>query len=541
MTVNASSSSATKPTDLIAPLSPRLAAWHRGEDLDLLGGVRLLTTTELPTLEAPRVDRTAISADLVSANLEYGHPAATALGEKLAHPDTRVVFSGQQPGIFGGPLFSLLKMVGAVLWAEALEAAGTPAVALFWVATEDQDYEEVATADFWDAKEKTARSSTLPTDPEPLKPVGSRQLGPAIEELLAELRTAYPWSPFLESLEELAAHHQPEILFGEAFCRYAVQLLQDRAPLLVDAQLPGVKKAQAPWMRKITEQRGSIAERLAAREAQITGRGYDLQVYPQPEALPLMMVQDDERRRILWKDDHYSLRGRTETSPINELLQRIDDNPAAITPNVLARPVLQDAIFGTGLQILGPGELSYFAQAAPLYAALEVPPPFVVLRPQALLLDSRQRQILEKLGLPFDLLLANDQEVDQFLADQGEGPSIETALEAVETTMDELKEGALALDPNLERPWQKTRDQMTGALERFSDRLTKAAGQRDGVTRGRLDTLRAYVAPGGVLHERVLSTAYFRGRFGPSLVPQLLERLDRTPGRVQLLTLGEDS
>jgi hypothetical protein len=81
---------------------------------------------------------------------------------------------------------------------------------------------------------------------------------------------------------------------------------------------------------------------------------------------------------------------------------------------------------------------------------------------------------------------------------------------------------------------------MLGALGKFSERITRAAGQRDQITRGRLDGLRAYAAPGGVPHERVLCTGYFHGRFGAGLVPQLLATLSRQPARVQVLILGED-
>ncbi|MBZ0111177.1 MAG: bacillithiol biosynthesis cysteine-adding enzyme BshC [Thermoanaerobaculia bacterium] len=542
MIVNASSSSATRPTDLPARLAPHLAAWHSGNDLDLLGELRLLRDASIPTLPEPGFDRSTIAAALGVANRGYGHPDADRLAKKLADPTTRVVITGQQPGLFGGPLYSLLKMLGTVLWADALEAAGTPAVALFWVATEDHDYTEVSAATFWPPKsDNEPLRVSLPADPDGMEPVGNRPLGIQIEAIFEELREVYGWPSFQAGLEEIAQSYGAEAHFGEAFCRYAASLVGARAPLFVDAQLPAVKKAQAPYFRQLIERRGEVATALAGAEEAIVGRGYDLQVRPQPDAAPLMLVRDRERRRVVWSgEDGYVLRGGDEERPVAELLEELESDPAAFTPNVLSRPVLQDAIFGTGLQVLGPGEMSYFAQAAPLYPLLGVTAPSLVLRPQALLFDARQGRQLEGLALPPDLLLADDDAVDHALAAASGAPSIAPVETAIEGAMEVLRTSALALDPNLERPWEKTRDQMLGALGKFSERITRAAGHRDQVTRGRLDGLRAYAAPGGVPHERVLCTGYFHGRFGRGLVSQLLGTLSRQPGRVQVLTLGED-
>ncbi|HVS02526.1 MAG TPA: bacillithiol biosynthesis cysteine-adding enzyme BshC [Thermoanaerobaculia bacterium] len=517
-----------------------MRAWLAGSELELLAPLRWLPPGETPSGPWPVVDRRALVAGLERANVSYGHPGAAALGRRLADPATRVVVAGQQPGLLGGPLYTLLKLIAAARWAERLGAAGQPAVAVFWVATEDHDFGEVARAAVW-ANDGLHRLS-LGEDPLPLTPVGMRTLGPGVDEVLAELAALFPYQPYSGWVERLRQCYRPQHRFGEAFCRLAVELLGDRCPLLLDAMLPELKAAEAPWLRRLVEEREAVAAALAAADRRLEGRGHPLQVAPQPGAAPLFLLAGGERRRVLWEGGgRFSLRGGAEGArPLAELLAAAADNPAALSPNVLSRPVVQDAVLGTSLSILGPGELSYMAQAAALYDPLQVAPPWVTLRPQALVVERRHLAVLDELGLPPQVLFASADAVDRRLA-HGEGAAlVAEPRDRVEEALATLRSAALELDPNLERPWEKTRDHVRTALERFEERVTRAAAHRDEVRHRRLDTLREYCAPGGVPHERVLASAHFRGRYGEGMIERLWEALDLTPGTLQLIAPPED-
>ncbi|HEY4573069.1 MAG TPA: bacillithiol biosynthesis BshC, partial [Thermoanaerobaculia bacterium] len=119
-------------------LGPLPSAWLAGRDLDLLEPLRFLGPGGLPPVPPqPKTaaSRRELAEALAVANRGYGHPGADRLAARLADPAVRVVVSGQQPGLLGGPLFTLAKMVAVSRWAAALEEAGEPAVAVFWVAT----------------------------------------------------------------------------------------------------------------------------------------------------------------------------------------------------------------------------------------------------------------------------------------------------------------------------------------------------------------------------------------------------------------------
>ena len=491
---------------------------------------------------SPRVDRRELAGGLERANRSYGHPRAGELAAQLAEPATRVVVAGQQPGLFGGPLYTLLKMVAAARWAAELEAAGEPAVAVFWVATEDHDWDESAWAAVW-APGGLHRVALGP-DPHPLVPLGMRTLGDGVTAALGELAALFPYEPYAGWIAEMGRWYRPDARFGEAFSRLAVALLGERCPLLLDAQLPELKLAQRPLLRRLVERRAEVDAAFAAADAAITGRGYPLQVHPQPGVSPLFVLTGMERRRIAWEGGDpaaggWHARGGEGTRSLGELLATIDDNPGVVSPGVLARPVLQDAALGTSLQVMGPGELSYLAQVAPLYPLLGVAAPAVALRPRALLVEERQLTALAASGVAPELLLGAAGELERaVVAAHGGADPVLPVAERVLAELAALREPALAVDPNLERPWQKTEETVRTALERFAEKVTRARAQRDEVGGRRLAALRDYCLPDGTLHERLLAGAHFRGRFGPAVVDAIWEHLALDAPGVQLLPVG---
>lgn len=527
---NASSSSATNPAlelDLLDldRLPPLPSAWLRGQDLDLLEPLSFLDPTqELPS-PAPAAERGELATALGVANAAYGHPRAEELAAKLADPATQVVVTGQQPGLWGGPLLGLDKMLAAIRWAEALEAAGRPAVAVFWVATEDHDWAEIARAAL--PTKEGAETLDLGDDPAQLMPMGMRTFGPGLsvlEERARELlRGPAP------GLEMAGRWYRPDARFGEAFCRLLVAMLGERAPLMLDSMLSEVKQAEAPWMRRLVERRGDVETALRAREEVITERGHRLQVTPQAQASPLFLLRGAERRRILWTDDdHWMLRGLEDhRRPMAELLEILDENPAVISPGVLARPAIQDAMLGTAIQVMGPSEMSYMAQVSSVYPVLGLAPPASSLRPQSLVIENRQAEYLEELGIGLRDLFTRP--LEEVLSERLAGNVVGPFEERFDGLMDELRQVVLEVDGSLEKPLRKTRDQMGRGLQQLASKVAAAVARKNEVWHRRLAQIDAFVRPGGVPQERVLSVLYYLDRFGPDFAAEMLAALDLDP------------
>jgi bacillithiol biosynthesis cysteine-adding enzyme BshC len=552
VTANASSSSVTSASvpsgrkltlDLAAErlLAPLPAAWLAGRDLDLLSPLHFLGGG-LPKLAPPadQPDRRDLAAALAVVNRAYGNPNADRLAARLADPKVRVVVSGQQPGLLGGPLYTLAKMVAVSRWAAALEAAGEPAVAVFWVATEDHDWAEISSAVIPGAD--GPKTFDLGPDPEPLAPVGMRTLGPAVEAVLRGIAEVAPGERYADWLAALGRWYRPDARFGEAFCRLMAHLLGERCPLLLDAMLPALKTAERPWLRRLVERREVLEECLAKRDALIESRGYPLQVSPQRGVSPLFLLRHGERRRIEWREgDRFTLRGREDGGgTVAELLEIIDENPGVVSPGVLARPAIQDAVLGTAIQVVGPGELSYMAQAAVTHEVLEVAPTHVALRPQTLLMEAKQAERVAELGLPLATLLGDRHRIDHWLAERVGGDLVTPVREKLEAALAGLREPVLAADPGLERPFEKTREQILRALDLFGEKADAAAARKNEVLNRRVQQIRDACLPAGKLQERIVATAHYPGKY-PELVDSYWEQLELDAAHLQVIVPGDRS
>ncbi|MES1242801.1 MAG: bacillithiol biosynthesis cysteine-adding enzyme BshC [Acidobacteriota bacterium] len=513
--------------DLTAGLLPSLpSAYLAGRDLDLLSPLRFLPADGLPTGPALPGARRDLAAALAVANRSYGVERADEMARRLADPATRVIVTGQQPGLLGGPLFAFSKAVAAARWAAELEAQGEPAVAVFWIATEDHDWAEVSSATV--LTPEGARAFDLGPDPEPLAPVGMRTLGPAVDDVLRQIAEAVPGERYAEWVRTLGSWYRPDARFGEAFSRLMARLLGPRCPLLLDAMLPALKEAQRPWLRRLVERRREVEEALARRDAEIESRGHALQVTPQRGLSPLFLLSRGERRRIEWRgEEGYVLRGREDGGTADDLLRIADENPGVLSPGALARPALQDAVLGTTLQVLGPGEVSYIGQSAAVYPVLEVEAPWVSLRPQTLVLEPHLAGKLADASVPLSVLLAGRQTLDRALADLEGGDFVDPIRQRIEGALDEL--ASRAADPNLAQPLAKTREQILRALTLFGEKATSSAARRNEVRNRRVELLRESCLPLGKPQERVVASAHFEGKYGERLVESYWEQMGLDP------------
>ena len=515
---------------------PAARAFLAGRDLELLQPLSFGVPGQPWEVRPRDVDRRRLAKEMERANNSYGHPCASKLAAKLADPSTVVVVAGQQAGLFGGPLFSLTKMVGVAKWAHALEQRGVPAVGVFWVATEDHDYREIARCVLGAVAEVLEAGD----DEQPLMPVGMRTWGTGVEDVLHRARELYPGGESEPALAALSSAFRPDARIGEAFSRFMVWLLGERAPLLLDSMLPALKDAEKPWLRELLERRVEVAEAVEAASRRVGEAGHKLQVRCSPEASPLFLLHGVRRCRIVWNgDDRYSLRGTEQSEgeerPVKELLEAIDENPSVVSPGVLARPVIQDAVLGSGLQLMGPGELAYMMQAAALYPVLGVDAPVTSLRPQILVLEAKQRGRLRQLEMTLEETLATEVDLEEKLARRAGIEFLEDARESLMAGVDDLGADALAIDIQLERPWHKTRGQVEHALDLFSQKVVAAASRQDVTARRRVEEVRSRCLPLGTPQERTLSTAHFALTYGRDFVSSVWNQMALDSDRIQIV------
>jgi bacillithiol biosynthesis cysteine-adding enzyme BshC len=509
---------------------------------------------EAAATAASRTVSPALLDVLVAQNARLApSPARERSLERLSRPGTVAVVTGQQMGLFLGPLFTLYKAAAAIAAARAItEETGRPCVPVFWLQTEDHDLPEI---DHCFVPRSTGGplrvALDLPEAAASRAPIAHRRLGPSVTAALAALRAelgAEPHAP--EYLALLERAYRPEATLAEAFTEVLSAVFAEEGLIFLDPRDARLAPLAAPVHRLALQDAAAISTALAARVRALSDAGFSEQVHIRPGA-PLGFFSPDGIDGPRYRldpagPDRWSLVGPPQSATVTtaELHGWLEREPLRFTTSALLRPLLQDTWLPTVAYVGGPGEVAYFAQLAPLYAHAGLPMPLVVPRARFRVLDDRTRRWLGKLGLTADEVGAPRDEVLTRLAARDATRPLEApeALEArlfgaFAAELDRLNDPLLSLDPTLQDALQRTRGTVRVAVSRLTGRYGRALARRDGVTAERVDRLRTYLTPNGEPQERVLGLPYFACRIGPrAFTKRVLDACVPFSGALQDLT-----
>ncbi len=465
-------------------------------------------------------------------------PSRTAAA-RLRDAGATAVVTGQQAGLFGGPLFTLLKAVTAMRLARRLsEEHGAAVVPVFWVDAEDHDLDEVRGCHVLNGELQRVPVA-LDLGASPGTSAAAVTLDESIRETLDALRVALPATEFTaEVTDALASSYAPGRRLVEAFSRWLDRLLGRHGLVVYDASDPAAK----PFFRSLFEREvgrpGHTAELAAETGAELAALGYHAQVSPAPGAVALFRL-DGARQAIRAVDGTFSTGGLTLDAAA--LWADIDANPARFSPNVLLRPIVQDTLLPTVAYVAGPNELAYLGQLRRIYAAFDVPMPVIHPRASATLVDAATVKFLNRYGVDFAQLQPRDDAALNRLLALQIPESIEQAIAAAERSaaghLDAIGSAVPTLDPTLTGAVGSARGRIERELGNLRGKVVAAAKRRDSTLRRQFERARAQSFPGGVPQERSLSGIHFLNRYGFALVDRLLASLPLDPGHHWLLTI----
>ena len=465
---------------------------------------------------------------------------AIEAGERLADARTVAVLTGQQAGLFGGPLFTLLKALTALkLASQVSHDHDVPGVAVFWVEAEDHDWSEVRSCTVFDAH-LDPREVALPGRAgEPATPVASILLEDSIGDVIDELGRILPSTEFTPALlEQLRDTYSPGVGMADAFAKWLERALGDRGLIVYDASDPVSKPLAAEVFARELATAGQTARLATATGSDLTARGYHAQVQVQDDSLALFLL-DGSRLAIRCQDDR--LVAGDASYAANALQEEARVRPAAFSPGVLLRPVVQDTLFPTVCYVAGPNELAYLGQLRSVYAHFGVPMPLMYPRATATLLDSASLRFLTKYQLPLEALQAQDEAaLNALLAAQippAVGQAFADASEAIETEMAKLIAAVPMLDRTLEGAAKSTLGRMQHDLQTLHGKTIQAAKRRDETLRRQFIHLRALAFPRGHAQERTIGFVSFLNQYGPALVDRLADELPLDMGHHWVVTI----
>jgi bacillithiol synthase len=467
--------------------------------------------------------------------------AAPALAALAAGAGT--VVTGQQVALFGGPLFTPFKAATALARARQAAASGHPHVAIFWLASEDHDFDEINHVTF-PARPAEAGKLIYPTAPPAAVPVGSIMLGDEIAPLIDRAGELLGYSDALEALTDA---WQPGKTFAQAFAEFYSKIFSAQGLLVLDAAVRDVHRMGAPVLRAAVERADELHAALVERNHALEAAGYEAQVAVAANSSLLFLIDAHTGARVALKrhaptaaepDGLWQAGRQTLTSA--DLLGVLDSEPERISPSALLRPVFQDFLLSTSLMIGGPAEVAYFAQSAVLYERILGRQTPIQPRFSGTLIEPAIGELLRRHELRLDRVFAESEaSLAKLLAARAmpiEGKQrLAAAGNALGAELDALLEWMRALDAGLGRSGETAASKMRYQMNRMRNLAANFELQREASLGRHAQAISQALYPGGVLQERVLGAAYYFARYGFGLAEDLVAQAENPcPGHMAL-------
>ena len=485
-------------------------------------------------LAAYRTDRQQLCDALEAMNRNWGGTDETLANiARLRETDCLAVVSGQQAGLFTGPLYTIYKALSAVKLAGCLAQRGTPAVPVFWIATEDHDFEEVSTSEFIGCDCRLASVHVSKEMHKEGAPVGSVRLDESINETVARLLEVLPSTEFIPEVEKLLRETwEPGRGYGEAFARMMTKLTGRYGLILLDPLDAKLKKLAAPLYSLAASRAPEVASALVERSRELEEAGYHAQVLMTENAFPLFFHKEDGTRHAVVRtaDGRYKVKDAREEFTKEELSELAQSSPERFSPNVTLRAVVQDYLLPTVAYFGGAAEIAYFAQTAEVYRILDRPATSILPRASMTIVERRTWRTLERygLGLPdlfegLDAVLARV--VEEHLGSET-AQTFNRTEESINRELDALKEKLHDVDPTLAEALDTGRRKINYQLEGLRTRFHRAQMGRDRAAHRQLERAMAALFPHKTLQERHINLTSLLARHGVYIVNWIYDAIN---------------
>ena len=477
-------------------------------------------------LSAYRVDRQKVCDALEAMNRRWGAGEATLDNIRLLREsDCIAVVSGQQAGLFTGPLYTIYKALSAVKLAGCLRQRNTKAVPVFWIASEDHDFAEVAKAELIgrDCQLKHVEVSTdLHREGQP---VGQVKLDQSIDAVVDQLFELLPNSEFAADMKALVKNAwQPGRGYADSFAVMMTSLLGRHGLIFLDPLDPELKRLAAPLYSEAARRAPEIAAAVEQRSKELEAAGYHAQVLASANSFPLFLLDDDGARRAVVRVENgkYKAKEIDAEYTAEELASMAHESPERFSPNVTLRAVVQDYLLPTIAYYGGAAEIAYFAQTAEVYRVLERPATPILPRASLTMIERHTGRVLEK----YDLTLADFFEglepvmkrvVEEYL-DAGTAKLFANAEQNVNHELDRLRQELESIDPTLANALDTGRKKINYQLDGLRTRFVRAQMNRDEAAHRQLQRAFDQIYPNKDLQERHINITSLLARHGAYVI-----------------------
>lgn len=480
---------------------------------------------------------------LEETNSSYGCGAQTVGNiKKLTENKACAVVTGQQVGLFSGPLYTIYKALTAIKLTESLKQKGLGSfVPVFWLASDDHDFEEIDHISLIDKENQIVYIKYQGYLSSLKEPVANVELTEEIANCIQQLDDLTHESEFKpEILSRLKTAYQPGRSIVDTFARWMTQLFKSYGLVFIDAAHPDLKDlGKDVFYTEIAHNSPSTRSALETSQ-KLMQKKYSTQIELHEGILNLFLVED-ERDSVQFKGDDFSIKGKSKTYKKAELLQLVEKQPHKFSPNVLMRPLYQDTLLPTVAYVGGLSEVAYFAQLKGVYEEFRLPMPIIYPRKSLTLIEKNVDRALKAYDLNVqDMWQEADVKINKIAREkipESLAKAFKTAASHLDKDLTDIKQEVSGFEHTLEKTVDLTIGKIHHQLNLLEKKILLASKRQNTILTQRFQLLKNCLYPKERLQERVFNITPFLIKYSSSLIDRLYKALDLNHHDHQLLKL----
>jgi bacillithiol biosynthesis cysteine-adding enzyme BshC len=484
---------------------------------------------------------------LIDQNADLKSETAQRYISHLDKKKSVIVITGQQLGLLASPMYTIYKAISTIKLAEHLnkKQLGYMFVPVFWLESEDHDFEEVNHFGIW---RRQFEPQVLRYEGLNREKVSLRHyiIEPSIQSLFEQFKTSIHETEFTsEILFHLQDMFKPGVSWQDAICNLLKYCLADHGLLFFKPGANKVKELAVDFYSEFLERSAEVRGEFSNRSVLVQKAGYKNQVTDIPGKTYVHLEDDQLQRNHLYvQDETFVIQETARTFTRSEMQKLLKNNPHKFSTAVVSRPVLQSWLFPTAAYIAGPAEIAYWAQLGGIFDSLDIQMPVLYPRISATLVEPKISRYIDKHQVDIDSIgIKKEQFIDAYFKQK----VVESRNNPFNDSRFKMKELRVAiqtylkeLDPTLVNVAEKTFDRIQRQLDQLENRSFKTQENKSQILVSHLEQIHASFFPQNHPQERFASVVYFFNKFGKQIIGQLFEQLNLTEWRHQVVDLTVD-